>query len=82
MEFLVQLELRVGDVWKPAARYDNAHGFAHRDILDANGGLVKKKALKLGTLAEALEFAERDLSDRAEWYAEEFRKMRRRRKRS
>jgi len=58
-------------------RYDNAHGFAHRDVLDPAGNLVEKKVLKLGTLAEVLEFAEQDLSDRFEWYAERFLKMRR-----
>lgn len=75
IEFVVQLELFTGGNWKPVVRYDNAHGFAHRDVLDPAGNLVEKKALKLGTLAEVLEFAEQDLSDRFEWYAERFLKM-------
>jgi hypothetical protein len=32
--------------------------------------------LKLATLAEVLEFAEQDLSDRFEWYVERFLRMR------
>jgi hypothetical protein len=76
VEFVVQLELRSDGGWKPVVRYDNAHGFAHRDVLDPRGELVEKKVLKLATLAEVLEFAEQDLSDRFEWYVERFLKMR------
>ena len=75
-EFLVQLELTVGGVWKPIVRYDNSHDFAHRDLIDPKGNEIEKKALKLGTLDEVLEFAEQDLNDRAEWYVESFLKMR------
>ena len=77
IEFVVQLELYQDGSWKPVVRYDNAHGFAHRDVLDPKGRLIEKKTLKLGTLDEVLEFAEQDLSDRFEWYAEKFIKMRR-----
>ena len=75
-EFLVQLELHVEGAWKPVVRYDNAHDFAHRDVLDPQGNQIEKKPLKLGTMDEILEFAEQDLSDRVEWYVERFLKMR------
>lgn len=32
-KFTVQLEARIGEYWTPIARYDNAHGFAHLDLL-------------------------------------------------
>ena len=38
VEFVVQYEIRVGLDWVPVARYDTAHGFAHRDLLSPNGG--------------------------------------------
>jgi len=71
-EFLVQLELLAEHNWKPVVRYDNAHDFPHRDVMDSKGNQVEKKLLKLGTLDEILEYAEQDLSDRAEWYIERF----------
>lgn len=58
-------------------RYDNAHDFAHRDVLDSRGNEIEKTPLKLGTLAEILEYAEQDLMDRADWYVERFLKTRR-----
>ncbi len=71
-EFLVQLEVCLNGEWKPVVRYDNAHDFAHRDLLDPLGNQIEKKSLTLGTLSEILEFAEQDLSDRSEWYVERF----------
>jgi len=35
--FTVQLEVMHKDVWHPAVRYDNAHGFCHRDTLHPDG---------------------------------------------
>jgi hypothetical protein len=40
------------------------------------GNQIEKKSLTLGTLSEVLEFAEQDLSDRFEWYVEQFLMMR------
>ena len=68
----MQLELLAEHNWKPVVRYDNAHDFPHRDVMDSKGNQVEKKLLKLGTLDEILEYAEQDLSDRAEWYIERF----------
>ncbi|MBI2901275.1 MAG: hypothetical protein HYY17_13915 [Planctomycetes bacterium] len=72
VEFLVQLEVQIAGTWLPVVRYDNAHGFAHRDVLDSRGRLVEKKPLKLATLGQVLEFAEQDLLDRVDWYIERF----------
>lgn len=71
----MQLELYLDGNWKPVVRYDNAHGFAHRDVLNPKGDLIEKRTLKLGSLDEVLEFAEQDLSDRFEWYVEKFLKI-------
>ena len=75
-DVLIQLELRLDGEWRPVVRYDNAHDFAHRDVLDPKGNQVGKSPLKLGSLAEVLQYAEQDLIDRFEWYIERFLKMR------
>lgn len=72
VEILVQLEVLVEGVWKPVVRYDNAHDFAHRDILDLKGREAEKTPLKLGSLGEVLEYAEQDSIDRLGWYVERF----------
>ena len=75
-DVLIQLELHLDGEWRPVVRYDNAHDFAHRDVLDPKGNQVEKTPLKLGSLAEVLQYAEQDLIDRFEWYIERFLKMR------
>ena len=40
--FTVQLEVWTGDDWRPAVRYDSAHGHAHRDTLDWDGRVIDK----------------------------------------
>ena len=72
IEFLVQLEVNIAGKWKPVVRYDNAHDFPHRDVLNIAGECIEKMPLKLGTLDEILEYAEQDLLDRVDWYIERF----------
>lgn len=45
MFFRVQYETRVNNTWYPVVRYDTAHGFAHRDILDKKGSVKKTPCL-------------------------------------
>lgn len=42
LEFVVQYETVVLSEWRPVVRYDTAHGFAHKDIIKANGEVVKQ----------------------------------------
>jgi len=65
MHFCVQLEVRENGVWMPVVRYDTAHGFAHRDILDLTGKNVEKTPLFGMDYNDALTFAESDL--KANW---------------
>jgi hypothetical protein len=48
----------------PVVRYDTAHGFVHRDLLDKKGRAVKTPVFNQD-LNEALTFAENDL--KANW---------------
>ena len=37
LEFVAQYEALISGIWRPVVRYDTAHGFAHRDVIKANG---------------------------------------------
>lgn len=68
--FMVQLEVEVKNEWRPAIRYDTAHGFAHIDRFTRQGKLTKER-LSL-THAEALTRAERDIKQNWAVYREKF----------
>lgn len=61
-QFVVQLEIRHGEDWLPVVRYDNAHGFCHRDTLHPDGSQDKTRVF-MGDLNET--FAVEEL--RANW---------------
>ncbi len=42
LQFVVQYEAEFSGEWRPVVRYDTAHGFAHRDVIRANGEVVKQ----------------------------------------
>lgn len=63
-QFSVQIELWIHAHWQAVVRYDTAHGFAHRDLIHADGR-IDKTPLHVGSLNEALTVAENDL--RANW---------------
>lgn len=42
LEFVVQYEIEILHKWHPVVRYDTRHGFAHRDILHADGSSEKE----------------------------------------
>jgi hypothetical protein len=42
LEFIVQYETVILGEWRPVVRYDTAHGFAHKDIIRADGEVVKQ----------------------------------------
>ena len=58
--FRVQYETKIRESWYPVARYDTSHGFAHRDIMNMNGSVVKTPLFALD-YNDALTFAESDL---------------------
>ena len=70
-EFMVQYELFVEGKWHEVVRYDTFHGYAHRDLIHADG---RKEKLELffRDLNICLTYAENDL--RANWknYREKF----------
>jgi hypothetical protein len=69
--FRVQYETKINEIWYPVVRYDTAHGFAHRDILNRKGS-VKKTPLFNQDYNDALTFAENDLKSNWEYYKQRF----------
>lgn len=45
LEFIVQYEANIHGEWHPIIRYDTRHGFAHRDLLHADGSIDKEPLL-------------------------------------
>ena len=65
MDFTVQYEAVIDGKTYPVVRYDCAHGFAHRDVLDHEGRNVDKWPVGGLSYKEALQYAIADL--RANW---------------
>jgi len=70
VSFMVQLEVLVGGEWKPAVRYDCAHGYAHRDRYNLKGE-QRKETLPM-SFEEALTYADEDLDEHWAIYRERF----------
>ena len=60
LEFMVQCEALIGDIWQPIIRYDTAHGFAHKDIMHPSG-MIDKQPLYFDSYNMALTYATLDL---------------------
>jgi hypothetical protein len=69
--FRIQYETRIKEKWYPVVRYDNSHGFAHRDFME-RGGKTTKTPLFIQNLNDAFTFAENDLKANWEIYKERF----------
>ena len=69
--FRVQYETMIEGIWHPVVRYDMSHGFAHRDLVDANGECLKTP-LFMSDFNDVLTFAESDLKLNWEIYKERF----------
>jgi hypothetical protein len=69
-QFTIQLEVLTKGRWQAVVRYDTAHRFAHRD-LSQPGGRILKTELKM-SFEEALTHALQDLRSNWESYRDEF----------
>jgi len=71
IDFVVQYETFINREWFPVVRYDNSHGFAHRDLLNTKGQ-KRKTPLFTTDKNDALTFAENDIKDNWEVYKQRF----------
>lgn len=69
--FSVQFETKFADKWYPVVRYDTSHGFAHRDLIDRKGKVMKTPVF-IQDYKDALTFAESDLKANWEIYKRRF----------
>ena len=72
-DVVIQYETRIKDKWHIVVRYDCAHGFFHRDLLNRKGDKIKQP-IPITNLNDALTYAEQDLKDRWEWYKEQYKR--------
>lgn len=71
--FLVQYETFEAGERKPIVRYDNAHGFAHRDRLNRRGDSIDKQVLPEHLTAnDVLELGRQDIQRNWQRYSEQF----------
>ena len=70
IDYIVQLEVRVGNEWKPVIRYDCSHDFAHSDRYNIGGKKEKEKIFL--PYEESLTFADEDININWEFYMERF----------
>ena len=71
VDVVYQYEAYIENEWRQIVRYDCAHGFFHRDIINPNG-TKEKNAIAIDNLKSASLYAEQDLKDRWEWYKERY----------
>ena len=64
--FVVQLEIFHDDSWVPVVRYDNAHGFCHRDTVHPDGS-QDKTSVFVGDINQTFTYAIEEL--RTNWEA-------------
>jgi len=78
LDVVYQYESFLDNNWVPIVRYDCAHGFFHRDVLQP-GGQKEKQVISIDSLKTASKYAGQDIKDRWEWYKERFiKKMKKR----
>ncbi len=69
--FVVQYETLFDDKWVPIVRYDTAHGYAHKDLMNPDGS---KEKIFLGEadFNEVLTLADIDINENWERYKERY----------
>ncbi len=73
-EFVVKMISMFEGIWHEIIRYDNGHSCPHKDILDINGGVIRKIWYDFLDNGRALTIAITDLKDNFEFYKERYRK--------
>ena len=69
--FIVQYEILLDDKWMQVVRYDTAHGYAHKDLINPDGS---KEKIFMGVvdLNEALTLADKDINENWERYKDRY----------
>ena len=70
--FTVQLEVKVGGIWKEVVRYDCSHNYEHKDRYNIKGQ-CKKISLSLN-YEDALTLTDDDINENWQIYKEKFKR--------
>jgi len=73
LKFVVQLEIKIDNIWKPIVRYDTAHSYSHKDIIHSDGS-VEKQPLVFDNFNTAFTFAIQDIKLNWQWYKVAYKK--------
>jgi hypothetical protein len=72
-DFMVQYETTLAGKLAPVVRYDTAHGYAHRDVLDRQGRTISKTPLGQHTsLNDAFQDAMQDVRRHWRYYQQHY----------
>lgn len=71
-KFLYQLEVLLNGKWYAVARYDNFHGFCHKNILNKKGEVVQLERIEGTDFKIHIEIAEKDLRENYLRYISDF----------
>ena len=71
IDVVYQYEAFIDKVWVAIVRYDCAHGFFHKDVMQPNGE-KEKSAMEFDSMKNAAQYAGQDLKERWEWYKERY----------
>ena len=74
INFVVKLVLRIKGKYYEVIRFDSAHQCPHKDILNANGTILRKIWFDFIDNRQGLDLAIKDLKDNYEMYVERFKK--------
>lgn len=69
--FVIQYEIFFEGKWMPVVRYDTAHGYVHKDLINPDGS-KGKIFMGLTDLNEALTLADKDINENWERYKERY----------
>lgn len=69
---MVQFETFIDNNWRPVIRYDTAHGFAHKDVLNFKGKVIEKIEMTEIDYKQALQIANIDIETNWKKYKEKF----------
>lgn len=72
IKFVVQFETFIDNNWRPVIRYDTAHGFAHKDVLNFKGKVIEKIEMTEIDYKQALQIANIDIETNWKKYKEKF----------
>jgi hypothetical protein len=70
VKYVVQLEVKIGAIWRSVVRYDCAHDYAHKDCYNIKG--QHRKINLYLDYEDALSFADDDIDENWEIYRERF----------